>query len=151
MTSATPHPGPPELLLRAVDALPPHDRDRVLVWLLDSSPRTPRGAWMLRSYRQGVVARVPELPPRTHEYLLASGTGGPGAEEMSGEQLQVVPIRLTVDQHRRLRQWCVEHNFTMATVVRGLVDRFLHSQGPGGTSPEPEDPSNTEDPGTPQQ
>jgi hypothetical protein len=43
---------------------------------------------------------------------------------------QMVPVRFSADQHARLRAWCAEHGFSMATVIRGLVDRFLESQQP---------------------
>ncbi len=43
---------------------------------------------------------------------------------------QMVPVRFSADQHARLRAWCGEHGFSMATVIRGLVDHFLESQRP---------------------
>ena len=45
---------------------------------------------------------------------------------------QTIPVRLSEEQHRRLKQWCAEHNFHMSVVVRGLIDRFLDSweEGP---------------------
>jgi hypothetical protein len=41
---------------------------------------------------------------------------------------QMVPVRFSAEQHARLRAWCTEHGFSMATVIRGLVDRFLDGQ-----------------------
>jgi hypothetical protein len=41
---------------------------------------------------------------------------------------QVVPVRFPAEQHAQLREWCAEHGFSMATVIRGLVARFLESQ-----------------------
>ena len=43
---------------------------------------------------------------------------------------QMVPVRFSADQHARLRAWSAEHGFSMATVIRGLVNRFLESQQP---------------------
>jgi hypothetical protein len=51
-------------------------------------------------------------------------------------------VRLSTDQHERLKQWCQANGFTMAVVLRGLVARFLDDQaarrprspGPGGAS-----------------
>jgi hypothetical protein len=40
-----------------------------------------------------------------------------------------VTIRLPSDRHAELRAWCAEHEFTMAAVVRGLVERFLEQEG----------------------
>jgi hypothetical protein len=53
------------------------------------------------------------LPP------LGPETGGPW---------QSVPVRLSTDQHERLKQWCQTNGFTMAVVLRGLVARFLDDQ-----------------------
>jgi hypothetical protein len=47
----------------------------------------------------------------------------------------MVPVRFSADQHARLRAWCTEHGFSMATVIRGLVDRFLASQQPERDTP----------------
>jgi len=46
-----------------------------------------------------------------------------------------VPVRFSSDQHAQLRQWCSEHGFSMATVIRGLVSRFLETQPPGPGQP----------------
>jgi hypothetical protein len=43
---------------------------------------------------------------------------------------QVVPVRFPTQQHAQLREWCAEHGFSMATVIRGLVARFLEGQLP---------------------
>lgn len=42
---------------------------------------------------------------------------------------QMLPVRLPEEQHRRLKEWCEEHGFSMAVVIRGLVERFLEDQG----------------------
>jgi hypothetical protein len=41
-----------------------------------------------------------------------------------GDQ-QLITVRLSVDQHARLRDWCATNKFSMAAVIRGLVERFL--------------------------
>ncbi|HVM35921.1 MAG TPA: hypothetical protein VM784_11325 [Actinomycetota bacterium] len=43
-------------------------------------------------------------------------------------EYQMVPVRLAEAQHRRLKIWCEEHDFSMAVVMRGLVERFLAEQ-----------------------
>ena len=50
---------------------------------------------------------------------------------------QTVPVRLPVELHDRLKQWCQANNFTMAvlTYLRGLVARFLHQYGAGPAQP----------------
>ena len=49
------------------------------------------------------------------------------AQKPMGSERIMIPVRLSEAQHRRLKDWCAEHNFPMAVVVRGLVDRFLSS------------------------
>jgi hypothetical protein len=44
-----------------------------------------------------------------------------------GPEQTMIPVRLSEVQHQRLKQWCAEHNFPMAVVVRGLIERFLDS------------------------
>ncbi|MGH3681481.1 MAG: hypothetical protein ACRDT2_14715, partial [Natronosporangium sp.] len=41
---------------------------------------------------------------------------------------QMVTLRLPATRHAALRAWCAEHGFSMAAVVRGLVERFLEEQ-----------------------
>ena len=47
-----------------------------------------------------------------------------------GPEHQTLPVRLPDEQHTRLKEWCAEHGYSMATVVRGLVESFLKAQGP---------------------
>jgi len=47
------------------------------------------------------------------------------AQRPMGPQQSMIPVRLSEAQHQRLKQWCAEHNFPMAVVVRGLIERFL--------------------------
>jgi hypothetical protein len=102
---------PQELLLRAVDALPTDEREQVLVWLLERS--------FAGTHLPGATTALrPELV-------------GP-AEALLNRELgehRVVPIQLPSEQHAALRDWCGEHGFTMVTVVRGLVERFLEERG----------------------
>jgi hypothetical protein len=61
-----------------------------------------------------------------------------GTAEASGSGVAMLPVRLPPDLHERLRRWSNEHGFSMAAVVRGLVERFLDEQGqrsPGRRSP----------------
>jgi hypothetical protein len=45
-------------------------------------------------------------------------------------RFQVVPVRLPAEDHARLRAWSQRHGFTMATVIRGLLARFLDEHQP---------------------
>jgi Arc/MetJ-type ribon-helix-helix transcriptional regulator len=43
----------------------------------------------------------------------------------------MLPVRLPPDLHERLRRWSNQSGFSMASVVRGLVERFLDEQARG--------------------
>jgi hypothetical protein len=43
-------------------------------------------------------------------------------------EAKMVPIRFPAKLHEQLKSWCEEHDFPMAAVVRGLVERFLESE-----------------------
>lgn len=125
---------PAELLLDAIDGLPLADRRRVLLWLLESGPRAnpagpagPAGWAATAAYRRGAVARLSELPAAEYEGLVSRFTA------LRGEH-QVVPVRLETDRYERLRDWCGQHGFSMATVIRGLLARFLDEQQPAAAS-----------------
>ena len=64
-----------------------------------------------------VTARA-ALPAASPAYLGAPGHG----------PLRTMPVRFPEPQHERLKKWCEEHNFPMAVVVRGVVERFLDEQ-----------------------
>ena len=120
---------PAEVLLRAVDALPREDRDLVLTWLL-GRVGSPLGAPLASpALAEALMSQRPSATPRAAalEAVLAEV---PGAR---GEQ-QVVPVRLPVDQHARLRDWCTEHGFSMAGVIRGLVGQFLDTRAAASRS-----------------
>jgi hypothetical protein len=111
---------PVSLLVQAVGQLPADQRDLVLTWLLRQRPGLSR-QWTL-----GV--RASEHAAELHAMQL-SAAGQPGRGMPPAAQ-QVVPVRFPAQQHAQLREWCAEHGFSMATVIRGLVARFLDSQLP---------------------
>jgi len=111
------------LLVKAVATLPDAERDQVYAWFLD------RG---ITGSRPGTFAGPGPLPRQLREMsatLLSLQTAGglPGTQPIGQ---QVVPVRFAADQHAALRTWCSEHGFSMATVIRGLVARFLEGQLP---------------------
>ena len=111
---------PVRLLVHAVGHLPPEQRDLVLTWLLRQRPGLSR--WT-------IGARATEHAAELHALqLTAASQLGRGMS--SAAQQQVVPVRFPAEQHAQLRQWCSEHGFSMATVIRGLVARFLERQLP---------------------
>ena len=118
------------LLAQAVGQLPEADRDRVYSWLLRTGLRPSRAGapgplarrlgWSL-GVRAGSQTQTREWGAAVVSELVR-GSSSPAQ--------QMVPVRFSADQHARLRAWCGEHGFSMATVIRGLVDRFLESQQP---------------------
>ena len=111
---------PVRLLVHAVGQLPPAQRDLVLTWLLRQRPGLSR-QWTLGARASEHAAQLQALQ------LSAAGQPGRGAAPAAQ---QVVPVRFPAQQHAQLRDWCAEHGFSMATVIRGLVARFLESQLP---------------------
>ncbi len=118
------------LLVQAVGQLPEADRDRVYAWLLRTGLRpSPAGAPGPLARRLGwALGGQAGSHTQTREWgaavvsQLVRGSSSPAQ--------QMVPVRFSADQHARLRAWCAAHGFSMATVIRGLVDRFLESQQP---------------------
>ena len=112
------------LMLKAVRSLPAEEQDKLLEAMLEPrlvpwpGPNLSQ-AELLAGHAAAHRVRGPDsgleltLPP------LGPETGGPW---------QSVPVRLSTDQHERLKQWCQANGFTMAVVLRGLVARFLDDQ-----------------------
>jgi hypothetical protein len=113
-----------ELLVRALNELEPEQRDQVLAWLFDRIPQStiPTAAAVEPWMRQGAARRWAHFA--SAEASLLASLGDFGRKDM-----KMVPVRMPVDQHAQLQEWCKEHNFSMATVIRGLLARFLDEQG----------------------
>jgi hypothetical protein len=115
------------LMLKAVRSLPAEEQDQLLEAMLEPklAPWPGVGGPGLPSpdllAGQPPVHRIYGQDPRYELTLppLGPETGGPW---------QSVPVRLSTDQHERLKQWCQANGFTMAVVLRGLVARFLDDQ-----------------------
>jgi hypothetical protein len=123
-----PQEDPVALLVQAVGTLPDDQRDLVLAWLIRQRPlgygqETLRGFTETRRLLAGEPLARSAFDPVLEPIL---GTGPMRAAGATGQQ--VVPVRFPAEQHAQLREWCAEHGFSMATVVRGLVARFLESQ-----------------------
>lgn len=136
-TGPGPRKDPVQMLVSALGALPESDRDLVYTWLLrrGSDPGQVTGLASQRLARRVPVAtllrqNVTLDPGLEADVTIVSGTPLPQA---SGRQM--VPVRFSSEQHAQLRQWCSEHGFSMATVIRGLVSRFLEGQFPEAGKP----------------
>jgi len=113
------------LLFKAVKGLPEEEQRAVFEYF----------------FERGVgVPQPPFIGPFIRERAELRGTVEPGAwpepsalaalfsaQKPVGPERIMIPVRLSEAQHRRLKQWCAEHNFPMSVVVRGLIDRFLDS------------------------
>jgi hypothetical protein len=118
---ATEVPGPEERLAELLESAPPEVRREITAWLLRQARLAAPGA--------GVPWLLP--PPAG----AAPSPGGAAqrirrvAESLpAGMDSQVVTLRLPATRHAALRAWCADHGFSMAAVVRGLVERFLEEQ-----------------------
>ncbi len=139
-----PTPDPVELLVRAVSQLDPPDRDRVFAWLLrrDAGALAAAGAPPAAgpTPAAGPPPTAPDPATRRRALWLAHEVQSVralnqadiafGQRAASSAAQQMVPVRFSTDQHAQLREWCAEHGFSMATVIRGLVARFLDGQLP---------------------
>jgi hypothetical protein len=120
-------PGPDDpvvLLVSAIGTLPGEQRDLVLAWLLRQRPAIYRHTALSGAPQAAEAFQVrwpAEEPLMAGASMRAAGAAGQ----------QVVPVRFPAEQHAQLRDWCAEHGFSMATVIRGLVARFLESQAAG--------------------
>lgn len=118
---------PVQKLTALLETLPAPDRQEITAWLL----------------RTGRVPAWPDPAAEVAPELVAGHLGGHarlrqiGGALTAGEDSQLVTIRLPAERHASLRQWCAEHGFTMATVVRGLVERFLTQEGSAGARVDP--------------
>ena len=117
---------PADLLVEALEHLSPDDRKRVTAWVLTRVTRQ-YASWMTRESgattppaRRLPYAPYPQDGPVPNAVLFAGNT-------LKGDY-QVVPVRLPAEQHAQLRDWCAENGFAMATVIRGLLTRFLAGQ-----------------------
>ena len=109
-----------------LETLPPEQRLELTAWLLLRTDQS-------LTYALG----GPVGPLRRHRARDLGPTSLP-LSLPAGEESQLVTIRLPAVRHAQLRAWCAEHEFTMAAVVRGLVERFLEQQAAAtGTAPSP--------------
>jgi hypothetical protein len=107
-----------ELLLKAVHQLDPEEQDEVFAELLarDAAPLI-AGApahhvmrWLTRPVP--LIDRT-ELTERVSAMVAEAG------------DLKMLPVRLPTADYDRLRAWSRENGFSMAVIIRSLVERFL--------------------------
>jgi hypothetical protein len=129
-----------ELLLKAMGGLSPEEQAELLGGLLGGGrrwePQNPRAVGA------GVLARQAAMPDAVTFPLdvdlnlwaapvLADVRAVQAAAVPSGDSegsLKVLPVRLPLSDYERLRAWSRSHDFSMAVIVRTLVERFLERQ-----------------------
>lgn len=102
-----------QLLLKALNGLPTDEQAELLALLLDKSTPTP---WASPLFDLGV--QIDGVRPGRRF------TQGDTADL----ELKVLPVRLPAADYERLREWSKSHDFSMAVIVRTLVERFLDGQ-----------------------
>jgi hypothetical protein len=100
----------PQRLAELLETLSTEERREITAWFFGRQGQPGRHHWIAG----------PDLP----------ASAGLTSSLPAGEANQLVTIRLPADRHAELRTWCTDHGFTMAAVVRGLVERFLDEQRP---------------------
>jgi hypothetical protein len=110
-----------KLLLKAVRALPQREQDQVFTALFREAFGEP----------QPFARALPS--PESPEAVTLSGPApmwmGSATPFESPRPTAMLPVRLPPELHERLREWSADQGFSMAAVVRGLVERFLEGQG----------------------
>jgi hypothetical protein len=113
------------LLIKAVKGLPQEEQRVVFEFFFERGigiPQSPFFGPFVRENAElrGTTERGSGPDPTALATMFTS-------RKPMGREQTMIPVRLSEAQHRRLKQWCAEHNFPMAVVVRGLIDRFLDS------------------------
>jgi hypothetical protein len=130
-----------ELLLKGVRQLPQDEQDSVLGTLLANAvpaltpaPGTSEVAvpaldpWQIDIPNLTHTVRAQGRPVLTQPLGTLDALGGSVPTDPDTE-LKVLPVRLPVADYDRLRAFSREHGFSMAVIIRTLVERFLDERG----------------------
>jgi hypothetical protein len=144
---------PAQKLAELLESAPAEDRRAITAWLLERQQESTalpaellgriEGAPIGPLHRLGKAMFTGPLTS-TGEWLspehlqrlrgMLTPSGSPRGALNPGEESQLVTLRLPAERHAELRQWCSKHGFSMAAVIRGLVEQFLEARA----EPEPE-------------
>jgi hypothetical protein len=131
-----------ELLLKAMGGLSHGEQAELLGGLLGGGrrwdPQNPRAVGAGALARHAVLPDAVTFPLDVDLNLwaapiLADLRAVQAAAVPSGDaesSLRVLPVRLPSSDYERLRAWSRSHGFSMAVIVRTLVERFLDGQEP---------------------
>jgi hypothetical protein len=124
-------------LVDLLESAEPEDRRAITAWLLER-PAAPTAV-------PPDLDLMVQFGPPPIGALQRVGTAWLGSGERTerlrgalapGEESQLVTLRLPQERHAQLRRWCTEHDFSMAAVIRGLVEQFLEARGADRPAPE---------------
>ena len=120
-----------ELLDQALQSLEPRDRDELLRGLLLA------GVGAAGSLPAGLGRPSAATPPAPVDRERLAWLLGGESPLPSDARMKVLPVRLPETDHERLRQFCQTRGFSMAVVVRTLVERFLDEHATSAQSERP--------------
>lgn len=124
------------LLLKSIESLPDRDRKKVLEYLVAQGLAGERGILRrpgmpdvpIAKSQLPLLRRQADISKEQLKRLVTSAQKMYVETKMSPEQ-QMVPVRFSQEQYEQFKSWCEDNGFSMAVVVRGLVERFLEEQG----------------------
>jgi hypothetical protein len=110
----------------------PSDITRLLYKAVKSLSEDEQAAVFEYFFERGLGSPMQSAPFRAHDPSMwlrgfSPETATVVTAKKPGQAQQVIPVRLSEETHRRLKQWSADHDFHMSVVVRGLVERFLDS------------------------
>jgi len=114
------------LLVKALNGLPAEEQGELLVQLLGRAGPSP---WLNLGPDAAMLAGLFGAA----QDVRANRRANPGVA--AEPELKVLPVRLPVADYERLRDWSRSHDFSMAVIVRTLVERFLDGQDKGQEKP----------------
>ncbi len=113
------------LLRKALQSLQPAERDELLnAVLLGQLSRT------CPLWPSGVIPPVPLIADVDRDRL-AAWLGSDDHVPTGRGALKVLPVRLPETDYERLRKFCQVNGFSMAVVIRTLLERFLDDHPSG--------------------
>ncbi|MDX6679076.1 MAG: hypothetical protein QOE31_3128 [Solirubrobacteraceae bacterium] len=124
----------------------PRDITRLLYEAVTKLPKEQQAAVFEYFLELGIGAQPPAALQQAQLWARGRGVVSSGewpatvfaAQKGAGPNQQIIPVRLSEESHRRLKQWCADHDFHMSVVVRGLIERFLDGwQEPDAGGPAP--------------
>jgi hypothetical protein len=99
----------PAKLAALLETLPSAERQEISAWLIAGPHPSPVPSFDFNQFE---------------EHLLSIGA----APFPAKDDTQLSTVRLPTESHAKLRDWCARNGFTMAAVIRVLVERFLEDQ-----------------------